>query len=167
MKEKRKRKINTVSLWEHMVIEMTRYGAGRGMALGALYGIVMLLSIQPNTTYPSIRPFLSSAVFGLPFGAIFGVVGGIILGFSNGLMIALLTRVLFVPPIDSNLYGSSMSAVSLIFTLGSGILIFDSLTFRSSIYRFEFAIVPALIAAIIFAYATQRVTGWYLKSIMQ
>jgi hypothetical protein len=165
---KRKPKLTTSNFCQQAIIEMTWQGFSRGIAFGGLYGVLMFLAMVRNTDHNLLPGFLLAAMcLPFPLGASFGMIAGTILGFLNGVTIGLLTRLFFVPTINWKLYRSSVAVLSALCTLAGGMFIFsvvfsrsDTLYFRDFVY----IVAPALIAAIVFAYASQSTARRYMAS---
>ncbi len=164
---KRKRKLEGDSFFLDMVIEMTWHGFKRGIAFGALYGVLVLLLWDrvPDSRY-LVTSLPLAMMLGLPFGAAFGMTAGVVLGIMNGLLTGILTRLLLPTPQDWKLYRSALAAFCGTATLVGGVIVFDAVNIMVSENGFfAFVVAPALIAAIVFARASERAADSYIVAI--
>ncbi len=167
MKKKRKKKIDPSStLWSDVVIEMALLGFSRGMALGALYGILIsYIKLQsPNQPIPFLA-LIPGICFGLPFGAGLGTLFGTVLGLLNGIVVRASTQLLFFPVHDWGFYRFGIGTLCIVSTFDIGLLLFGGMSSWLNMPAFEYVFVPSLIAATVSGYASQRAAKWYLAAV--
>lgn len=163
--------MNIFRLFWNMIWYMIGWGVLGGAGLGAFYGIAMGVWIQAGLERGSIWNalpgiLLSSFVYGAPIGAIFGGIAGGMIGIVNGFSAGVLTRMVFSLSRNWGWYCLSIGAGSVGFALAGGALVFSLLMSPYSVSDFIlFAGIPALIAAIVFGYASQRAAKRHLAAV--
>ena len=163
--------MNIFRLFWNMILYMIGWGTLGGAALGALYGVViaftMLADFQRGSIWSALPGILmGSVVYGVPFGAIFGGIAGGLLGIVNGFSAGVLTKLVFSLSKNWGWYRLSIGLVTAGFALVGGTLVFGMLMNPYSVGDFMLvAGVPALIAATVFAHASQQAARRHLAAV--
>lgn len=163
--------MNLFRLFWNMILYMTRWGVLGGAGLGALYGMIiaftMLLDFERGPIAIVLpRVVVSSITLGLPFGALFGGIAGAMLGIVNGFSAGVLTRMMFSLSRNWGWYCLSIGIASAGFALAGGAMVFSLLMTPYSVGDFLLvAGIPALIAATVFAHASQRAAKRHLSAV--
>lgn len=153
----------------NIVMEMTKWGVLGGIVFGAIHGVIVtlvfLMSVRSDE--PSILEFfllilLVAIPCGVIFGGVFGLIAGALLGILNGFIAGILTEVVFFPLVDIQQYRLKIGIVCAITTLIPSMLLFHSIFLSPSFSDYVWlGFIPAHIAALVLAYASQRAARWY------
>jgi hypothetical protein len=163
--------MNIFRLFWNMIWYMTGWGVLGGAGLGAVYGIAIafwILSDIERGSSLSVLPRLvvMSVVYGAPFGALFGGIAGAMLGVVNGFSAGVLTRMIFSLSRNWGWYRLSIGVATAGIALFGGILGFSLLMSPYNVIDFILlAGIPALVAAIVFALASQRAAKRHLAMV--
>jgi hypothetical protein len=163
--------MNIFRLFWNMIWYMTGWGVLGGAGLGAVYGIVLGSIIQVNMERGSVWNALPgilvmSVIYGAPFGAFFGGIAGALLGMANGLSMGVLTLMIFSLSRNWGWYCLSVWMASVGVALVGGTVIFSLFIRPYSLGDFMLhAGIPALVAAVVFARASQRAAQRHLAMV--
>jgi serine/threonine protein kinase len=140
--------ITTRELFKYAIVRNICVGSGVGTGNGALYGT-------------AVFPF-----FGSFFGALFSLIVGIPLGFLNGLLVAIVTWLLFFPLDDPKLHRRTVTFIStlvgtVVSLVGFSIVLAHQSVPADGFLHIVFVLIPSAIARLSMGASSKQIARWY------